>query len=274
MKKLIAGLCALLSAPSLHAQSQPIVAVDSVTIVREHRGWRVVDVVPSPIHFNLAKGDLIVRIDGRNAAETGPMQIASLMNEQFRREIDLFIERGSLHMQSELRQIRGDSYAPVGANPFKKVARGFSAPDLDLVDIDRKPVTLDQFKDKWLVIDFVGTWCPPCMHTMPSLLKVIAQRQLSLVMVALNDKENSLRNLRQQYDIRAPIVMTKWTDELPIAFGVATNRWTGQIPSLVLIRPDGEVALIEIGVNDPERTGKTLDTLMNSKGIEDATPAQ
>jgi len=150
------------------------------------------------------------------------------------------------------------------------VTRGFSAPELDLLDIDRQPVTLDQFKDKWLMIDFMGTWCAPCMRTMPEFLNVVNRHQLSLVMVALDDKEGALRHLRQEYNIHAPIVMAKWTDQLPIAFGVATNRWTGQIPGLVLIRPDGEVVLVEIGVNDPDRTDKTIESLMNSKPDESA----
>ena len=268
MKKLLACLFVAFCVPVLYSQSQPIVAVDSVTVIREHKGWRVIGVSASPIHFNLLKGDLIVRIDGRNAAETGPMQLAGLMNEQFRREIDLFIERGDLRMETALRQIRGDSYEPTGPNPFKHVTRGFSAPELDLLDIDRQPVTLDQFKDKWLMIDFMGTWCAPCMRTMPEFLNVVNRHRLSLVMVALDDKEGALRHLRQEYNIHAPIVMAKWTDQLPIAFGVATNRWTGQIPGLVLIRPDGEVAFIEIGVNDPDRTDKTIESLMNSKTDE------
>lgn len=274
MKRLPIYLYTALCASVLNAQSQPIVAVDSVTVVREQKGWRVVDVRPSPIHFNLATGDLIVRIDGKNASETGPMQLASLMNEQFRREIDLFIERGDQRQETALRQIRGEDYAPVGANPFKHVARGFSAPEMDLVDIDRQPVTLDQFKDKWLLIDFIGTWCAPCMRTMPKLLDVINRRQLSLVMVALGDKEESVRHLRQRYNIRTPIVMAKWTDQMPIAFGIATNRWTGQIPGLVLIRPNGEVALIEIGVNDPANTDKTIEGLMGDSASENSKPSQ
>lgn len=268
MRKLAVCLCALFCVRGVRAQSEPVVAVDNVTIVREHKGWRVTDASTAPIHFNLAKGDLIVRIDGKNAAETGPMQMASLLNEQFRREIDLFIERGDQRMETALRQIRGDDYEPVGANPLKHVAHGFSAPDLNAMDLDGQPVTLDQFKDKWVLIDFMGTWCAPCMRTMPKLLEVVKRHPLSLVMVALGDRAEMLRHVRQQYDIHAPMVMAKWTDQLPIGFGIATNRWTGQIPGLVLIRPNGEVALIEIGVNDPDRTDKTLTELMSEKTDE------
>ena len=62
--------------------------------------------------------------------------------------------------------------------------------------------------------------------------------------------------------------MTQFTAQLPIAFGIATNRWTGEIPGFVLIRPDGEVALIEVGVNDPDHLEKTLECLMSSKADE------
>ena len=269
MKRLFLCIYIALCGHLAYSQSGPIVAVDNIAVTHEHKGWRVIDASATPIHFNLIKGDLIVRIDGKNAAETGPMLMASLFNEGYRRKIDLFIERGNLRMEIGLREIRPQDYSPVGPNPFRHVASGFSAPDAEFNDIDGQPLTLEKFKGKWLLIDFMATWCPPCVETLPKVLTVAEQNHLSLLMVALNDKAEAVRRIRQSYKIGSPIAMMGAMAQLPIGFGITTNLWSGQIPGLVLIRPDGEVALIEIGCIDSCHIEKTIDGLMNNQANED-----
>jgi thiol-disulfide isomerase/thioredoxin len=271
MKRLLLCVCIVLCAHLAYSQSEPMVAVDNLAVTHEHKGWRVINVSTAPIHFNLIKGDLIVRIDGKNAADTGPMQMASLLNEGNRRQINLFIERGGFGMETGLLDIRGQDLEPVGANPFRHVAAGFSAPDAEFKDIDDQPLTLEQFKGKWLLIDFMASWCAPCMETLPSVLSAADHNDLSLnlLMVALNDRAEAVRHMQQKYKISSPIAMMQIMAQLPIDFGITTNRWTGQIPALVLIRPDGEVALIEIGGVDADSIEKTIECLMSCKANED-----
>jgi len=95
------------------------------------------------------------------------------------------------------------------------------------------------------------------------------RNQVSLLMVALRDKAEAVRHMQQGYKIKSPISMMQPMAQLPIDFGIATNRWTGQIPSYVLIRPDGEVALIAIGSVDAAHIEKTIDCLMNCKANGD-----
>jgi thiol-disulfide isomerase/thioredoxin len=191
------------------SQHQPIVAVDNIALIREPEGWRVTSASTAPIHFNLVKGDLIVRIDGRNAAETGPMLLANLFNQADRRQIHLFIERGDLRMEIGLREPPTLGYDPVGANPFKHVATGFFAPDAEFKDIDGKPLTLEQFKDKWLLIDFMATWCAPCMESLPDVLSVAEHNDLSLnlLVVALDDKAGPVQRMQQNYNIDSPVAI-------------------------------------------------------------------
>jgi thiol-disulfide isomerase/thioredoxin len=268
MNKLALSLCIALSAHLACAQSQPTVAVDNIAVTHEHNGWRVTEASSTPVHFNLVKGDLIVRIDGKNAADTGPMIMASLLNEGYRRKINLFIDRNGLRMETGLREIPTQDYEPVGANPLKHVASGFIAPDAEFNDIDNQPVTLDQFKGKWLLIDFMGTWCPPCRESLPKVLGVARDEQLSLLMVAINDKVEALRRMKQSNHIASPIVMMPWMGQLPIDLGITTSRYTGQIPAYVLIRPDGQIALIAIGAIDADHIGKTIHCIMNCKTSE------
>jgi thiol-disulfide isomerase/thioredoxin len=268
MKKVI--LCIVVFCAHLaYSQSEPIVAVNNLAVTHEHKGWRVINASTTPIHFNLIKGDLIIRIDGKNAAETGPMLMASLLNEGHRQGINLFIERGGFRMEIKLRDIKTQDYEPAGSNPFRHVALGFSAPDAEFNDIDNQSLTLEQFKGKWLIIDFMGTWCAPCMETLPEVLRSAEHDQLSLLIVALRDRAEAVRRIQQSYKIRSPIAMMGPMAQLPIGFGISTNLWTGQIPALVLIRPDGEVALIAIGAIDADHIGPTIDGLISNKANED-----
>ena len=92
---------------------------------------------------------------------------------------------------------------------------------------------------------------------------------MSLLMVALNDKPDAVRRMRESYKIKSPIAMMPFTAQLPIDFGVATNRWTGQIPGYVLIRPDGEVSLIALGAVYANHIEKTIDCLISCPANED-----
>jgi thiol-disulfide isomerase/thioredoxin len=259
MKNLLLCICVFLCAHFAYAQSQPTVVVDNLVITHEPRGWRVISASITPVHFNLLKGDLIVRIDGKNASEAGPMLMANLLNQGDRRQIKLFIERGDFPMETELQEILTEDYSPVGPNPFRRVASGFSAPDAEFKDIDGQPGSLAQFKGKWLLINFMATWCPPCAETLPKVLSIADHHQLSLLMIALNDKPDAVRRMQRQYKINAPIAMMQVMSQLPIDFGITTNRWTGQVPALALIRPDGDVALIEIGGVDENRIEKAIE---------------
>jgi thiol-disulfide isomerase/thioredoxin len=250
MKKLL--FCILFSLCTLpaHAQSEPIVIVNNLAIAHEHRGWRVLKVSTTPIHFNLQKDDLIIRIDGKNAADSGPMIMTSLLNEGYRHKINLFIERNSFRLDITLRDILTRDYNPIGSNPFKHVASGFSAPDEEFEDIDNQSLTLEQFRGKWMLIDFMATWCPPCLTTLPKIQSVATEDHLSMLTVALNDKDEAVRRVQHTYHLQSPVTMVKAFSQLPIDFGITTNLWSGEIPSFVLIRPDGEVALIAVGAPD------------------------
>lgn len=270
VKRLLCFLCGTFCAGLAHSQSQPLVIVDNIAISHEAKGWRVIDASTMPLKFNLIKGDLIVRIDGKNAADAGPMMIASLMNEWNSNSINMFIERGGLRMETRLRDIASGDLQPAGVNPFRHVAKGFSAPDADFQDIDGQPVSLGQYQGKWLLIEFMATWCAPCIDATPKIANIATQNQLNLLTIAINDKPAAVRRVQQRYRIDTPIAMMQLESQLPIDFGITTNRWTGQVPAVVLIRPDGEIALIEIGCFDSVQFEKTLHYAM-SANAEEAT---
>ena len=249
------------------AHPQPAVVVGNLAIVHEEHGWRVQEERPGSIRWNLLKGDLIIRIDGKNAAETGPMQMASYLNEGYRRGITAYIKRMDFGQEVALRQIPAQDYSPAGTKPFAHVAKGFSAPDVEFETVNTEPITLEQFKGKWILIDFGASWCAPSVERLPEILSLAEKEKdrMAVVAVEMDYKPKAVQELIEQFQIRIPVAAMSHMSPLPIQFGVSAVDYFSELPAFVLIQPDGEIALIIVGAGQPGDVAKTVESTLNRK---------
>jgi thiol-disulfide isomerase/thioredoxin len=248
------------------AHPQPFVMVSNIGIVHEEHGWRVLDKRPGSIHWNLMKDDLIIRIDGKNAADTGPMQMASYFSEGFRRAITAYIKRADFGQEIKLREIPTQDYSPIGAKPFAHVAKGFGAPDAEFESVNSGPITLDQYKGKWVLLEFGGSWCAPCVARLPEILSLAEKEKdrMAVVAIELNDKPKAIQELIENFQIKIPVAAMNYMSPLPIQLGVSAVDYHAELPALVLIQPDGEVARIIIGGGEPGGLTKAVESDLNS----------
>ncbi|MCK9366650.1 MAG: TlpA family protein disulfide reductase [Metallibacterium scheffleri] len=117
-------------------------------------------------------------------------------------------------------------------------AAGALRPDPLLTDLAGKPVRLDQWQGKWLLLNFWAPWCPPCREELP-VLRALQQRAgsrgLQVIGIA-EDTPAAVRAFLKTTPLDYPALLPG-DDHPGLAFG---NTRQG-LPYSVLIAPDGRM---------------------------------
>ena len=120
---------------------------------------------------------------------------------------------------------------------------GTVAPDFTLSSLDGNTISLSDFKGKYVVLDFWASWCPDCIRDIPeikSLYNDFSDKGVEFLGVSFDTDKTRWQTAVEKYDIKYPQCSEfKKMREAEVAklYGV---KW---IPSLVVVGPDGKVAL-------------------------------
>ncbi|MDE5544031.1 MAG: TlpA family protein disulfide reductase, partial [Bacteroidales bacterium] len=82
--------------------------------------------------------------------------------------------------------------------------KGEVAPDFEMTDVQGNTFRLSDFKDKYVVLDFWGTWCPWCVKGLPRM-KAYHKKYASKVEfigISNRDKAEKLQEFLQQENIK------------------------------------------------------------------------
>ncbi len=107
--------------------------------------------------------------------------------------------------------------------------------ELTLPDLDGKPVSVADYRGKWVVVNFWATWCPPCLEEIPDLVDLYDKNQDSLVVLGVNYEEVNdeyLRGFVESHLISYPVLRI---DPLPMTpLGPVMG-----LPTTYIIDPEG-----------------------------------
>ncbi len=124
-----------------------------------------------------------------------------------------------------------------------KLEPGMPAPNFSLKDLEGKDVTLDQFRGKYVVLDFWGTWCSWCIKGIPEMKSYYEKYkdQMEIVGIACRDTEQAWRAGVAKYELPWVNVFNGNGKEIITEYAVEG------FPTKALIDPQGNIVTIIAG---------------------------
>lgn len=126
----------------------------------------------------------------------------------------------------------------------KEMAKGDKmAPDFTLLDLQGKEVSLSDFRGKWVILDFWGSWCIWCIKGFPELKEAYEKYKdkLEIVGVDCNETEEAWRAGVKKYELPWINVYNPASTTLLEEYGVQG------FPTKAIIDPEGKIRNITTG---------------------------
>lgn len=135
---------------------------------------------------------------------------------------------GNLQHAVESKKIR-DALAP-----------GTVFPDFSVKDLNGKPLSVGQYKGKVVLVNFWGTWCPPCIAEMPDLLSAYNKyhsKGFEVIGISMDEDKDKLERYLKVKDIPWPqnYEGKRWDNTLAQKYGVDST------PTSYLLDRDGKI---------------------------------
>ncbi|MBW3624463.1 MAG: redoxin family protein [Armatimonadetes bacterium] len=124
-----------------------------------------------------------------------------------------------------------------GENPFPIVSK----------DMDGKPVSLDQYKGKVVLVNFWGTWCPACMAEMPDIIAMYQKYKGQGFDVLGVPLENDIDKVRvASYLERRGLPWRQAFEGKRMGNAIAEKYRVSATPLSILIGRDGKIAALDV----------------------------
>ncbi len=118
--------------------------------------------------------------------------------------------------------------------------------DFSFNDIKGKSHKISDYKGKWVLVNYWGTYCPPCIEEIPDLVRFSEKHKSDAVVLGMDAGGTNVKDLTEFAEenmmdyLIAPVQESTLT-----AFGVLTG-----IPTTYVITPSGHVVARVVGIID------------------------
>lgn len=153
--------------------------------------------------------------------------------------------------------------------PRARAAQGYEdmrrhpTPPLRLPDLEGRPVDLDHYRGRAVMVNFWADWCPPCLVEIPSLNRAwITMRSagVELLTVHVGGTAQSVTHFVQDRGLKFPVLLD--------ADAKAFKQWPTQgLPTTFIITPNGKLALAAAGARewDPQEMMAPILALLKTQ---------
>lgn len=116
-----------------------------------------------------------------------------------------------------------------------------------LSDLDDKPVALERFRGKPLIVNFWARWCGPCRAEIPELVKVrkANKGKLEVLGIGIEDKAEPAKEFAKAYDMDYPAFVAK---EKGIPLMQALGNTKMGLPYTIVVDRNGKVVQTKAGL--------------------------
>jgi peroxiredoxin len=125
-------------------------------------------------------------------------------------------------------------------NVIKQLAVGGDPISFNVKDLEGKPLSIDKFKGKVVLLDFWATWCRPCIAEMPNVKRIYKQYQkegFEIIGISLDHSKAPLESYIKKNDIDWPQYYdgAAWNNEIAKKYKVRS------IPATYLLDRKGKI---------------------------------
>lgn len=147
----------------------------------------------------------------------------------------------------------------MGSDKVPKV--GQKAANFELLGMDGEVHTMSKYEGKAKVINFWGTYCPPCVREMPALQsqwEKWSSQGVEIIGINVGENKVTVENFVAQTGVEFPILMDPNRDAVA-RYGV------GPMPTTFFVTASGKIDHIRIGELDLNTLDKQIEQLVNAK---------
>jgi len=141
--------------------------------------------------------------------------------------------------------------------------------DFTLENLDGKPVSLSDFRGKWVIVNYWATWCPPCLEEIPDLVQLYEDNRDTLVVLGVDFEEVNTEYLREFVDthfMTYPVVRSEPLAVTPLGPVLG-------LPTTYIVSPEGEPVARQEGPITREAVESYLARKREAPGSAAAEPA-
>lgn len=116
-----------------------------------------------------------------------------------------------------------------------------------LSNLDDKPVALERFRGKPLLVNFWARWCPPCRAEIPELIRFSQAHkgEIEVVGIGIDDSAPLTKAFAREYGMSYPVFVGK-EKGFPLIQALGNPR--GGLPYTLFIDRNGRVIQTKLGL--------------------------
>jgi peroxiredoxin len=157
-----------------------------------------------------------------------------------------------------------DKAREIMADPAR--AREPFSPDFSITTLDGTNISNATLRGKVVLLDFWGTWCPPCRESVPmlaSIRKKYADRPFQIVGISSDNDEQAWRSFIAQH-------RTDWSEYIDLSGQVLDAFDVHEFPTFIVLDRDGIIRHRHSGVE--QFTAVDLESAINKALKKPFTP--